>query len=277
MYSHVNNDIHFEESVTIGKQNSDLSENNISESPINSKRSIDSRSSTDSRKSIDNKDTTNIELKNSPNIIFDFNSNPIDFELNDDIFSSSVRSRTNSRVSSNTSYNSTVTPKFTLKDITNPLTSINTKEDSKKIETTLSCEDLNDMFSSIDMTCDFLIKKNNDTTPPVTPTMAHNMEDTVVELYEEIHNLSLVNPVISIYHETTNELIEPLNDYERTVNEQIIKNDTDNFLLMVDKKENNDTENNDTDTINVTSEVTNDIDTNTQIAKKKRKKAKNKK
>jgi hypothetical protein len=272
MYTHVNNDIHFDESVAVGKQNSDSTEN------TNSERNIDSRSSTDSRKSTNSKASTNIEL-NKPNLIFDFNQNLLDIEINDDAFFTNIsRSRANSLVSSNNSSNSTITPRFTFKDTTNQLTNINTKEETKKIETTLSHEDLNNMFSSIDMNCNFLIEKNSDT-PPATPPVTCVIDNNIEIIVEEPHIGALVNPVISSYFETNDELIEPTNDDDTTtVNEPIIKNESDNFLLMADTKEDNNIDNNlfndEPDTITVTSEVTNDIETNTQTAKKKRKKAK---
>uniref|UniRef100_A0A6C0ARQ8 Uncharacterized protein n=1 Tax=viral metagenome TaxID=1070528 RepID=A0A6C0ARQ8_9ZZZZ len=286
MYTHVNNDIHFDESVALGKQNSDSPENTISESSTNSKRNIYSRSSTDSRKSTNNKASINIKLQNSPNQIFDSNENSLDIEINDNIFTQNSRSRTNSPVSSNTSSNSTITPRFTFKDTINQLTNINTKEESKKIETTLSYEDLNNMFSSIDMTCDFLIKKNNET-PPVTPQVT-SVIDNDTEIIVEEHIIKpdeeedigpLVNPVVSSFFERNDKLLEPKNYHDNTiVNETIIKNISDNFLLMVDTKEDNNTDN-DTDNdnkniITVTSELMNDNENNTKITKKKRNKAK---
>jgi hypothetical protein len=295
MYSHVNNDIQFDESVIIGKQNSDdINENTSSESPTNNKRSIDSRSSTDSRKSTNSKSSTNskfstnIELTNKQNIIFDFYENPIDFEINDDTFTYNTRSRTNSLVSSNNSSNSTITPKFTFKDTTNPLTNINTKEETKKIETTLSHEYLNDMFSTIDITCDFLIKKNNETPPVTPPHVTHVMDNDIEIIVEEPNIGDLVNPIISSYFETNDEFIDTTNDDDTAVNETIIKNESDNFLLVSDIKKDNNTDNNEynntdnnlnnhePDAITVTSEVTNDNETNIQAAKKKRKKAKKK-
>lgn len=267
MYTHVNNDIHFDESVIINKQNSDdLTENTILESLTHSNRSIDSRSSVDSRKSTTSKSSTKIEFTNTSNF-FDFNENSIDIQVNDDLFNSNIRSRTNSYVSSNTSNNSTIISRLTIKDILNPLS--NTKEETKKIENTLSNEDLNNMFSSIDMTCNSLIEKNNNEPSPVLSLI----EETILE--------PLVNPIISSYFEKKNNLLEPLND-ETSINEIITNNENQDFNLMTDSKENYQTDNDKTDTITDSSEATNEeftnkIDNNTQIGKKKRNKAKNKK
>jgi hypothetical protein len=260
MYMHVNNDIHFDESVSIDKENNDdrieKIENNIFETSPNSKRSIDSRSSTDSRKSTDSKSCP------SPNLIFDFNENPLDFEINDDVFNLNSRSRANSRVSSNTSSNSISNPKFRLKDIKNPINNINTKEDTKKIETTLSHEDLNDMFSSIDMTCNFLINKNNDISLPETPVKNTNIADKIDPGVEPVveHVLDpvvdqVVDKIILDYLETNNELLEPIND-NTSITEPIIKNNSDDFLI--EPKDDNDG----SDTTTNTSEITNDINNN---------------
>ena len=243
MYSHVNNDIQFDESVSIGKQISDdLTENIISETSRNSKRSIDSRNSSDTINSVDSKSSSDSNINNTQNFIFDFNDNPIDFQINNDVLNFSSRSRANSCVSSNTSSNISITPKFRIKEIISPLNNINTKEEAKKIENSISHEDLNDMFSSIDMTCDFLIKKNNDTSLPV----------------------------ISVVEGKNNELLEPTNDDNNNVNEIIIKNKSEDFYLMSGSKENNDTyieinnepinnqDNDKIDIITVSSEVTNE-------------------
>ena len=68
--------------------------------------------------------------------------------------------------------------------------------------------------------------------------------------------------------------------YQDSVNELIIKNETDNFLLMADTKEDNDTDNNidndETDILTVTSNVTNHFDTNSN-GKEKHKNTKKKK
>jgi hypothetical protein len=252
MYMHVNNDIHFDETVSIDKQSNDNMneqiENNIFETSPNSKRSIDSRSSTDSRKTIDSKNST------TPNLIFDFNENPLDFEINDDLFNLNSRSRANSRVSSNTSNNSITNPRFILKDIKNPINNINTKEDTKNIETSLSHEDLNDMFSSIDMTCNFLINKNNDISSPKTPVKNTNIEDKIDPDVEPVID-PVVDKVILDYLETTNELLEPTND-DTSITEPIIKNNSDDFLI--EPKD----DNNGSDTTTNTSEITNDINNN---------------
>jgi hypothetical protein len=252
MYMHVNNDIHFDETVSIDKQSNDNMneqiENNIFETSPNSKRSIDSRSSTDSRKTIDSKNST------TPNLIFDFNENPLDFEINDDLFNLNSRSRANSRVSSNTSNNSITNPRFILKDIKNPINNINTKEDTKNIETSLSHEDLNDMFSSIDMTCNFLINKNNDISSPKTPVKNTNIEDKIDPDVEPVID-PVVDKVILDYLEITNKLLEPTND-NTSITEPIIKNNSDDFLI--EPKD----DNNGSDTTTNTSEITNDINNN---------------
>ena len=146
------------------------------------------------------------------------------------------------------------------------------------------------MFSSIDMTCNFLIKKNNTTPSPVTVIEEINIEQPVVE---ETNIGPLVKPIVSSYYEKNDDLLEPLND-DTTIKEIIIKNEEENFYSMNDIKENNDTDNevnnelisnqdNDkTDIVTVSTESTNDettneSDTNTQIVKKKRNKAKTKK
>ena len=253
MYTHVNNDIQFDETLNIGRQNEEKSD--IQElinlgsrnSPTNSKRSIDSRESTSSKSS-----TSSRNSKNNTSFILDYN-NPSNIQFSEDL-SNINRSRTNSHVSSNNSSNiSSVTPRFTLKKLKQPLGVINSKEETKKIETTISHDELNNMFSSIDMTCDFLIKKNNEKTPsptPIEPNIKPNIENNVFEYYEdhmeddneekqiEPFFDNLVHPEISQYSVINKEFLDPHND-DTSEFENIIKNDNDFFVLGEPHEENN--------------------------------------
>jgi hypothetical protein len=118
MYSHINNDIHFDKNIDENNKNI-FNENNNSISNEDSNNSIED--SSDNESNISNNSVKNKSI--------------------DELFNN--RSRTNSGISNNTS-NKSITPKFTLKNI----------------ESTISKDDLNDMFSNIDLSCESIIKNN---------------------------------------------------------------------------------------------------------------------
>jgi hypothetical protein len=150
MYSHINNDIHFDD---VKKSNSDDSNDSLK----NSDEENDSGS-----------ESKYIQHDNSSESDHDSNSSGLIFEKDD------IRSRTNSSVSINNTQNPS--PKFNLK---------NNKID---INESISHEDLNNIFSTIDISCDNILNKNNSKSKE---NVAINMESSTiiqVDVVETINN-----------------------------------------------------------------------------------------
>jgi hypothetical protein len=88
----------------------------------------------------------------------DANTNTPENSITDSDLESMSRSRANSSISSNVSSNNTPSPKFKLNDVVKNINK-NINKDTDQIEKTLSHDDLNDMFSTIDISCDSIINK----------------------------------------------------------------------------------------------------------------------
>jgi hypothetical protein len=77
-----------------------------------------------------------------------------------------------------------VTPRFKLKNVVKTMNNLkvlsNTKEEPKNIEEKLSHDDLNDMFSTIDISCDSIINNEKETEENIQETNAEetNAEET---------------------------------------------------------------------------------------------------
>ena len=204
MYSHINNDIQFDESLEVSKKhNTDDSESLNYENDSNSQRSSSNREKIENnglQVEIDN-DTTNSDISSNSTHFENLDLRTI-AEHNDNI---SERSRTDSTLSNN------ATPKFKLKNIVNTMNNLmifnNTKEEPKNIEEKLSHDDLNDMFFTINMSCDSIInnKKENTDTEVIENTDTNTDTETNTEIIENIFvNENFPEPV----SETENKLPE---------------------------------------------------------------------
>jgi hypothetical protein len=202
MYSHINNDIQFDESLEVSKKhNTDDSDS------LNYENDSNSQQSSSNREKIEN-NGLQVEIDNDNNTTnSDISSNSTQFEnldlrtitqYNDNI---SERSRTDSMLSNN------ATPKFKLKNIVNTMNNLmifgNTKEEPKNIEENLSHDDLNNMFFTINMSCDSIInnkKENTDTEIINTEIIDTEIIDT--EIIDTETNTEIINT------ETNTEIIE---------------------------------------------------------------------
>ena len=190
MYMHINNDIQFDESVQINKKSK------INKNRINHNDS--SESSNSENDLITDSDQDSNLSNNIPNLQFS-----IDFL--DDISDKSGND-------SLTSNNSMSTPKYTL--ITPPknlikndmfdLSITKKEEETKDIESSLSHEDLSDMFSTINMSCNSIINNENPSEINITSDENHNTVETTVE--SNIATNNLIEPTCEI--ENNNILLE---------------------------------------------------------------------
>ena len=212
MYSHINNDIQFDESVDINKKGIDDSDSsNYENEPFKSSNRNDSdrndsiSSSNDSISSNNNSNNSNNDSINSNN---DSINNNNDSNTNDtsklNVSSSNniiimdpleilITGPSNDNMSDRSKTDSIVsnisTPRFKLKNVVKTMNNFmvlsnNNHEEHKGIEGTLSHDDLNDMFSTIDMSCDSII--NNE---------KHHLEN--ISEPENIINETLIEPVSS--------------------------------------------------------------------------------
>jgi hypothetical protein len=166
MYSHINNDINFDqESVNVKKHD------NIKNSDENNMLFIDKTATLSLNDNITESDQESIDIIS--------------------------RSRTNSSISSNNTSNDKNSPKFKLKDVAKTI-SENTNKEPKQIEQSLSHDELNNMFFTIDMSCDSIINK--------TPV------DSILE--ESLVEESLVEESPVERDSIKNYLIEPSNETE---------------------------------------------------------------
>jgi len=187
MYSHINNDINFDqESVSVKKHDNIKNQDNIK-----------------------NSDENNISLLDKTAVL-SVNDNITESDQESiDIIS---RSRTNSSISSNNTYNDKNSPKFKLKDVAKTI-SENTNKEPKQIEQSLSHDELNNMFFTIDMSCDSIINKT-----PVDSILEESLvegslvEESLVE--ESLVEESLVEESLVETDTITKYLIEPSNETE---------------------------------------------------------------
>jgi hypothetical protein len=166
MYSYINHDINFDD---VNKSNSD--------------------DSTDSLKNSDEENDSSSESKyiqqdNSSESDHYSNSSGLSFEKD------AIRSRTNSSVSSNNTQ--AISPKFNLKN--------NNKID---IDETISHEDVNNIFSTIDMSCDNILNKNKNNSKSSENLTINNTNAIVQANIVETSNDKEYESNISIY------LLEP--------------------------------------------------------------------
>jgi hypothetical protein len=143
MYNHINNDIHFDEtSIEENNDKKNIDDIDDIDDIINEPKSPLIKN---------NKENIPIKIENT-NVIDNFEPFILENLVNDNI---SIKSNTDS-LSSN---NSIGTPRFKNKNsktIYN-LLSLNNKNEPTKIEECLSHDELNDMFSTIDSSCDSII------------------------------------------------------------------------------------------------------------------------
>ena len=151
MYSHINNDIQFDENVEINKKGIDDSDSSSYEND-NTKLIRNMRK--DSKDSNDN----NSNMSNSSLTIQSVVMDLLDIvsPSNDNM---SDKSKTDSVISN---ISEKLTPRFNLKNIEKTknnllILSNNATEEHKDIEGSLSHNDINDMFSTINMSCDSII------------------------------------------------------------------------------------------------------------------------
>jgi len=231
MYSHINNDIQFDESLEVSKKhNTDDSESLNYENDSNSQRS------SSNREKIENSGLQ-VEIDNDNNTTnSDISSNSTQFEnldlgtiaqYNDNI---SERSRTDSMLSNN------ATPKFKLKNIVNTMNNLmifsNTKEEPKNIEEKLSHDDLNNMFFTINMSCDSIInnkKENTDTEIIDTEIIDTNTNSEIIEtntnseIIETDTNININTAIIE--NIIVNEIFpEPVSEIENKLPESTSEN-----------------------------------------------------
>ena len=170
MYSHINNDIQFDENVEVNKKSLDESEHSNSENeimldlvPLNIGRK-ESNDSTNSNIIPDNNSKTASDVSaNSNSTFFDILDVQVQGSSNDTL---SDKSKTDSIMSNITNSG---TARFKLKNVVKTMNNMlvlsnNKQEQHKDIEEKLSNDDINDMFSTIDMSCDSIInnEKNVD-------------------------------------------------------------------------------------------------------------------
>jgi len=134
MHSHISHDIHFDD--------------------IKKTNSSDSSNESNSKKSDEENEYTSYLKYNSTDSDYESNTSSNSFDLNKE---DDVRSRTNSTTSSGNL--KTISPKFKLKNVTSQIIS------KKENENSLTHNELNDIFSTIDMSCDSIINKNIEEKP----------------------------------------------------------------------------------------------------------------
>jgi hypothetical protein len=157
MYSHINNDIQFDERLDIKKGLDDSDSSNYDNDKNINRVKIENREKTE----VDNdSNASNSDISSNSNQFDILDIQPIS-QYRDNI---SERSRSDS-VLSNVTGN--VTPRFKLKNVVKTMNNLkvlsNTKEEPKNIEEKLSHDDLNDMFSTIDISCDSIINNEKET------------------------------------------------------------------------------------------------------------------
>jgi hypothetical protein len=174
MYSHINNDIQFDERVDIKKGLDDSDSSNYDNDKNINRVKIENREKTE----VDNdSNASNSDISSNSNQFDILDIQPIS-QYRDNI---SERTRSDS-VLSNVTGN--VTPRFKLKNVVKTMNNLkvlsNTKEEPKNIEEKLSHDDLNDMFSTIDISCDSIINNEKETEENIQETNAEetNAEET---------------------------------------------------------------------------------------------------
>ena len=189
MYNHINNDIHFDE--TSLEENHDKKNIDDIDDIINEPKSPLIKN---------NKENISIKIENT-NIIDNFEPFTLENLINDNI---SIKSNTDS-LSSN---NSIGTPRLKNKNSKTMynLLSLNNKDEPKKIEAFLSHDELNDMFSTIDSSCDFIINNKK-----VNILSAEN------------------NIIIPSYYDNDNLSETQKTEYNETFENISIKSDLNNF------------------------------------------------
>jgi len=203
MYSHINNDIQFDESIDINKKNSDDSESSTSTEIINGENYIiyenkekntTTTTDSDSRSNSINSDELNINIPKNDNM--------------------SDRSRSDSILSNITGG---ATPKFNLNNLvkmSSIFTLKPTEEEPKQIEEKLSHDDLNDMFSSIDISCDSII--NNESSRTESSNSNENNCDN-------IDNNIIINDIYQINENNNNNSNSDILDNQNILEESNIK------------------------------------------------------
>ena len=174
MYSHINNDIQFDERVDIKKGLDDSDSSNYDNDKNINRVKIENREKTE----VDNdSNASNSDISSNSNQFDILDIQPIS-QYRDNI---SERTRSDS-VLSNVTGN--VTPRFKLKNVVKTMNNLkvlsNTKEEPKNIEEKLSHDDLNDMFSTIDISCDSIINNEKETEENENNNET-NLETNVVE------------------------------------------------------------------------------------------------
>jgi len=182
MYSHINNDIQFDERLDIKKGLDDSDSSNYDNDKNINRVKIENREKTE----VDNdSNASNSDISSNSNQFDILDIQPIS-QYRDNI---SERSRSDS-VLSNVTGN--VTPRFKLKNVVKTMNNLkvlsNTKEEPKNIEEKLSHDDLNDMFSTIDISCDSIIN-NEKEAEETQETQEKNAVET--NAAEKIENISL--------------------------------------------------------------------------------------
>ena len=172
MYSHINNDIQFDERVDIKKGLDDSDSSNYDNDKNINRVKIENREKTE----VDNdSNASNSDISSNSNQFDILDIQPIS-QYRDNI---SERTRSDS-VLSNVTGN--VTPRFKLKNVVKTMNNLkvlsNTKEEPKNIEEKLSHDDLNDMFSTIDISCDSIINNEKETEENI---QEKNAEETHAE------------------------------------------------------------------------------------------------
>lgn len=165
MYSHINNDIKFDENVDDNKTSLDDSDH----SSTNSNTISDNNSKSTSDISTNSNYTHVLDIQ----ITGPYNDNMSDKSKSDSIISNITGG---------------CTPRFKLKNVVNTMNNLlvlanNTHEEHKDIEETLSHDDINDMFSTIDMSCDSII--NNEKNSHINDEDEHVENIVVAEIYIE--------------------------------------------------------------------------------------------
>ena len=243
MYSHINNDIQFDENVEISKKSMDDSDSSNYENENKVRRNMrkDSKDTNDNNSNLSNSSLTN------QSIVMDL----LDIEpaSNDDM---SDKSRTDSIIS-NISGN--ITPKFNLKNIKKTKNNLlvlsnNATDEHKDIEGSLSHDDLNDMFSTINMSCDYII--NNE------KNHLENIHEQIENNHEQIENIVVTEMFIDENITTSDEDLPVILDDIMPPMEIVIKE-----------------ENNDEQSISDASQIT--MDENDQSKKKRTYKSRKKK
>ena len=157
MYSHINNDIQFDERLDIKKGLDDSDSSNYDNDKNINRVKIENREKTE----VDNdSNASNSDISSNSNQFDILDIQPIS-QYRDNI---SERSRSDSVL---TNVTGNVTPRFKLKNVVKTMNNLkvlsNTKEEPKNIEEKLSHDDLNDMFSTIDISCDSIINNEKET------------------------------------------------------------------------------------------------------------------